>query len=90
MKALYVKAISTMLAGRILRVKYSLGLFDDPYKFFDEEREEKTLLNDEFVASARKLACKSMVLLRNENRLLPLSKNVGSIALIGPLADNQA
>lgn len=74
---------------RILRVKYSLGLFEDPYKFFDEEREEKTLLNDEFVASARKLACKSMVLLRNENQLLPLSKNTGSIALIGPLADNR-
>lgn len=74
---------------RILRVKYSLGLFDDPYKFFDVKREAETLLNPEHVAAAREIACKSMVLLRNEGNLLPLSKDIASIALVGPLADNQ-
>ena len=74
---------------RILRVKYSLGLFENPFKFFDEEKEKKILANSEFLLKAREAACKSMVLLKNDGGILPLSKDVSSIALIGPLADDR-
>ncbi len=71
---------------RILKKKFEMGLFDDPYRFINPER-EKTMLNlPENVDAARDMARKSMVLLKNENQLLPLSKNLKTIALIGPLA----
>lgn len=70
---------------RILRKKFELGLFDDPYRFSNEQREKKTLNKPEFLAAARDVARKSIVLLKNENQVLPLSKDLKSIALIGPL-----
>lgn len=73
---------------RILRTKEQLGLFDDPYRYIDEERAKKELLSDGNRAFAREVASKSFVLLKNENNLLPLSKK-GKIALIGPLADSR-
>lgn len=74
-------------ARRVLQLKEDLGLFDDPYKYFDEERESKTLLHEDHVKLARDAARKSIVLLKNERELLPLkSKN---IAVIGPLAKDK-
>jgi beta-glucosidase len=71
---------------RILRKKFELGLFDDPYRFSNEAR-EKTILNSAANrAMARDVARKSIVLLKNEKQLLPLSKTLKSIAVIGPLA----
>jgi beta-glucosidase len=71
---------------RILRKKFELGLFDDPYKFSNAQREEQALNNPEHVLAARDMAKKSIVLLKNENNLLPLSKNIKTIAFIGPIA----
>jgi beta-glucosidase len=73
-------------AGRILRKKFELGLFDDPYKFINPQREKTMLNRTENLGTAREMAQRSIVLLKNEHQVLPLSKNLTSIALIGPLA----
>ena len=73
---------------RILRVKYELGLFDDPYKFCNEAREKSVIMSPSHLEAARDMSRKSIVLLRNENNTLPLS-NIKSIALVGPLADER-
>jgi beta-glucosidase len=70
---------------RILRKKFELGLFDDPFKFCNREREKEALENPAHTAFARQIAAKSIVLLKNEKNLLPLSKNLKTIAFIGPL-----
>lgn len=70
---------------RILRKKFELGLFDNPYKFCDPEREQHALNNPQHRMAARDIARKSIVLLKNENQLLPL-KTGQKVALIGPLA----
>ncbi len=70
---------------RILTKKFELGLFDDPYRYCDTEREKKVTLSDEHRKFAREAAAKSMVLLKNEEPVLPLSKDLKDIALIGPL-----
>jgi len=72
---------------RILRVKFRLGLFDHPYT--DEAREPTALLRPESIRLAREIAGRSMVLLKNDRETLPLNKNLGSIAVIGPLADER-
>src|SRR5215510_544380 len=72
---------------RILRIKFRLGLFDRPYT--DEARESSALLRPESIRLAREIAGRSMVLLKNDRETLPLNKNVGSIAVIGPLADDR-
>lgn len=71
---------------RILTAKFKLGLFDDPYKYCDLSRPEKDIFTDENRAFARKVGAESMVLLKNENNVLPLKKS-GTIALVGPLAN---
>jgi beta-glucosidase len=73
---------------RVLRVKFRAGLFDRPYT--DEALEAKTLLSAANRAAARAVAGRSMVLLKNEGRLLPLSSSIARIAVIGPLADAPA
>jgi len=70
---------------RVLKAKYRLGLFDDPYKFCREDDFKTEVYSDKNRQSARKMASESMVLLKNDN-ILPLEKK-GAIALIGPLAD---
>lgn len=70
---------------RILRKKFELGLFDDPYRFLDADREKKEMNNPEHTKAAREVAAKSIVLMKNENNLLPLSKDIKTIAFIGPL-----
>lgn len=74
---------------RILRMKYALGLFEDPYRYSDLERQENNILTTEHRAAARRIARESMVLLKNENNALPLSKDMRRLAVIGPLADSQ-
>lgn len=74
---------------RVLRVKFQLGLFDNPYKYCDEEREKNSVYTKENLAVARDVAKKSIVLLKNDNNLLPLSKDIKSIAVIGSLANDK-
>ncbi|WP_422359739.1 beta-glucosidase BglX [Reichenbachiella sp.] len=71
---------------RILTIKFQLGLFANPYRYSDVEREKSDLLTKENLQVAREAARKSIVLLKNENNLLPLSKKGQSIAVIGSLA----
>jgi len=73
---------------RILRSKLLLGLFDDPYRYSDVEREKELVLAEAHLDEARAMARKSMVLLKN-NGVLPLSQQGQKVALIGPLADSQ-
>jgi beta-glucosidase len=73
---------------RILQAKFKLGLFDDPYKYCDIERSKTDIFTDENRKVARSVAAQSFVLLKNENKTLPLSKK-GTIAVIGPLANNK-
>ncbi|MFM1755707.1 MAG: beta-glucosidase BglX, partial [Bacteroidota bacterium] len=71
---------------RILEAKYKLGLFDDPYKYCNEQRSAKEVFTAANRAEARKIASQSFVLLKNNNQLLPLSAGK-NIALVGPLAN---
>ena len=71
---------------RILRAKYTLGLFDNPYLYLDKERAERDVFSSEHRAVARRISAESMVLMENTDNLLPLQKR-GTIALVGPLAD---
>ena len=73
---------------RVLLLKEKLGLFDDPYRYFDETRPAKDILSDENRAFARELGGKVQVLLKNEGNILPLKKSA-KIALVGPLADSR-
>ena len=70
---------------RILRKKFELGLFDDPFKYCNKERQEAALNNPEHTKAAREMATKSIVLLKNEKSILPLSKDTKTIAFIGPM-----
>jgi beta-glucosidase len=74
---------------RILKVKFELGLFDDPYKYCNEEREQQTVGKKEFHDGVLDVAKKSIVLLKNENSLLPLKKQGQKIAVIGALANDK-
>ncbi len=73
---------------RILEAKYKLGLFQDPYKYCDENRAKNEVFTVEHRAIARNTAAQSFVLLKNQGNILPLKKS-GTVALIGPLADNK-
>src|SRR5690606_34893257 len=70
---------------KILEAKYKLGLFDDPYRYCDENRAKTEIFNATHRKEARSIAAESFVLLKNEGNVLPLKKS-GTIALIGPLA----
>jgi len=74
---------------RILRKKFELGLFDDPYRFSNEARQEKELNSPENRAASLRMAEKSIVLLKNEKQTLPLSKSLKKIAVIGPLGKSE-
>lgn len=73
-------------ARRVLRIKFKKGLFDQP--FIDPKLEKEIILNKEHLRLALESAQKSIVLLKNDGQLLPLSKNLASVAVIGPLANN--
>jgi beta-glucosidase len=74
---------------RILTLKYELGLFDDPYRYSDVQRQSELVMTPEHLKFAREFAKRSVVLLKNENNTLPLSKSIKTLAVIGPLADSQ-
>lgn len=76
-----------MAAKRILESKYDLGLFDDPYRYGDAKLAAKEVYNLENRNIARNAATQSMVLMKNENQVLPLKKS-GTVAVIGPLVNN--
>jgi beta-glucosidase len=75
--------------ANILRVKYQLGLFDDPYRYSSVEREEAEIMKPENLETAREMARESIVLLKNEDQVLPIGDDVETIAVIGPLGDSQ-
>ncbi|OMP31421.1 glycoside hydrolase family 3 N-terminal domain-containing protein [Mangrovimonas sp. DI 80] len=74
---------------RILLTKFKLGLFEDPYRYIDEQREETTKYKPEFLNKAREIAAASSVLLQNKNSALPLSTSTKKIAFIGPLVKDE-
>ncbi|NIK90614.1 glycosyl hydrolase [Mangrovimonas sp. CR14] len=74
---------------RILLAKYKLGLFENPYRYINEERENTTKYKPEFLAKAREIAAASSVLLQNNREALPLSKSTKKIAFIGPLVKDE-
>ncbi|WBV53655.1 beta-glucosidase BglX [Chryseobacterium gambrini] len=74
---------------RILRVKFELGLFDDPYRFLDEKREKETIGSTANHEAVLDMAKKSIVLLKNEKNLLPLKKSGQKILLLGSLAESK-
>ncbi len=75
---------------RILEAKYKLGLFDDPYKYCNAKREAAVVYNKANRQTAREIAADCMVLLKNDNQLLPLDANNAKVALIGPLGNTAA
>jgi beta-glucosidase len=74
----------------VLRMKFALGLFDHPYQYGQTEREQTELRSEANLAAARDMARKSLVLLKNEQSLLPLPKDDFTIAIIGPYAEEKA
>lgn len=80
------EALVDQAVRRILRMKFHLGLFDDPYRYSDPEREAALIFTDEHRAIARDVAKRSIVMLNNDNNLLPISKSTPKIAVIGHLA----
>jgi len=85
---LVAEALIDEAALRVLKLKLALGIFERPY--CDEGLESQVLLRPEHRALALEIAQKSIVLLKNAGPVLPISPQVGRLALIGPLADNQA
>lgn len=79
------EAVIDAAVRRVLDLKFALGLFDAPYA--DPERAARVIGSEEHVALARKLAEEGIILLKNEDQILPLSKKTGKIAVIGPNAD---
>ncbi len=73
---------------RVLRAKYRLGLFEDPYRHSDTARERAVTLTPEHLAASREVARKSVVLLKNDGHVLPLRKDLGTLAVIGTLAED--
>ncbi|MGN6164504.1 MAG: glycoside hydrolase family 3 N-terminal domain-containing protein [Flavisolibacter sp.] len=74
---------------RILTKKFEMGLFDDPYRYCNESREKQELNNPQHKHIARSMAQKSIVLLKNESKVLPLSLSEKTIAVIGPLVKSK-
>ncbi|MCP2029880.1 beta-glucosidase [Flavobacterium sp. HSC-32F16] len=88
-KGLVKETVIDDAVRRILRVKFELGLFDDPYKYCDETREKANISNKANNDAVLDMAKKSIVLLKNDKNLLPLKKSGAKIALIGALANDK-
>ncbi|GCC50266.1 beta-glucosidase BglX [Chryseotalea sanaruensis] len=102
MADIYLKKIPVLIANgqldqkvlnqavrRVLELKFKLGLFDNPYLYSDTVREQNEIRSVSNLAAAHEVAKKSIVLLKNENNILPLAKDVKRLAVIGPLANNK-
>ncbi|MGH7508263.1 MAG: beta-glucosidase BglX [Gemmatimonadales bacterium] len=87
-EGLVAESLVNQAARRVLRAKYSLGLFADPYRYSDPARERARTLTPEHLAHAREMARKSIVLLKNSTRTLPFARRLRTVAVIGPLADD--
>ena len=87
-KTIDIQAIN-IACRRILETKYQLGLFQDPFRYCNVDRAKKEILSPEKRIIAKEIATKSFVLLKNNEQLLPLKK-AGTLALIGPLANNKS
>ena len=74
---------------RMLTLKYELGLMDDPYRYINTDREQEQIYSDQHRSAARDIARKSIVLLKNEEAILPLSVDGAAIAVIGPFAKDK-
>jgi beta-glucosidase len=74
---------------RVLNVKYDLGLFENPYRYSDEKREKETIYKKEYLDAALDIANKTLVLLKNENNVLPLKRDQ-KIAFVGPLVSDES
>lgn len=81
------KELVDVSVRRILKKKFELGLFEDPYRYSNVQREQETVMKPAFLDAARDIAKRCIVLLKNENHVLPLSRSVKKLAIIGPLAD---
>ena len=77
------------MVGRVLRVKFKLGLFDNPYQYCDVKKEKELTHCLDHLAASRDVAKRSIVLMKNDKNVLPLSKNIKRIAVIGPLANDK-
>lgn len=75
-------------ARRMLELKVTLGLLDNPYRHCDEQREARLIYAPEHLEAAYRMACESFVLLKNDSQTLPLKAGT-KLAVIGPLADSQ-
>ena len=76
--------------SRVLEMKFLLGLFDDPYRYLDAEREKTGTLKPDYLAASRQLAQQSIVLLKNNDEFFPIDDSKRqTIAVIGPLAKNR-
>jgi beta-glucosidase len=75
---------------RVLSAKYQLGLFKDPFRYHDEKRERDQILTEDHRKHAKTIARESIVLLKNSDNLLPLSKEIDTLAVIGALAADQS
>jgi len=82
-------AVIDRAVRRVLRAKERAGLFDDPYRHSDAERERRVTLTTAHREAARRVARESIVLLGNRGGLLPLSPAISTLAVIGPLADDR-
>jgi beta-glucosidase len=83
------EALIDQSVSSILHLKYQLGLFDDPYRFSDQDRYDSRILHPSHREAAREMAKRSFVLLKNEDNTLPVSRQTKKIALIGPLGDSK-
>lgn len=83
------QAYIDLACRRVLEAKYKLGLFTNPYKSINAEAEKRDVFTDENRKAARITAEHSFVLLKNADQILPLKKSGGTIAVVGPLADNK-
>lgn len=79
-------AVIDSTVSRVLRIKFEMELFENPY--VDPEKVSNSIRNENHVSLARKVARESIILLKNDENILPLSKNLKSVAVIGPNADN--
>lgn len=87
-KKITISQIDEMVK-RVLRIKYKLGLFTNPYQYHDKKRQEELTLHPDHLAASRDVAKKSIVLLKNENNVLPITDKIKRIAVIGPLANDK-
>lgn len=87
-KKITISQIDEMVK-RVLRIKYKLGLFTNPYQYHDKKRQDELTLHPDHLAASRDVAKKSIVLLKNENNALPITDKIKRIAVIGPLANDK-